>query len=256
MKEWFTGDSVIKLASVDSTNNFAADLIRQGKGAEGTVILADYQTKGRGQGSNNWQSETGLNLLCSFIICPESIPAERQFYLSMCISNAVADMFHLYTDHVAIKWPNDILIRGKKAAGLLIENTVSGRNLRTSIIGTGININQQEFPDTLSGSTSLCLETGISYSLQFVFDALVNSMKQQIQILYHGRYAEIRKDYLNRMYLLNAWADYSDASGPFEGRIFDISESGQLMVMRREGGKREYGFKEIAFKGAGLRSDI
>ena len=124
------GKPLIHLPLVDSTNNYASALLKNQEVAEGTAILADCQTMGKGYAGNTWLSEANCNLLFTIILRPEFLLAERQFYLSMCISNGILENLGTMIGSLSIKWPNDILLNNRKVAGDLIENTVQGRHLK------------------------------------------------------------------------------------------------------------------------------
>jgi len=241
------GETLIKLGTVDSTNTYAINLLRHENPVEGTVILADYQSSGKGQGGNKWLSEKSLNLLFSIILLPGFLEAEKQFYLSMCISNGLAGFVGILAGHSAIKWPNDILLEGKKVGGVLIENTLINNMLNTSVIGIGLNVNQKRFPPELPDAVSLNMVTGTEYILGDLLNDVLVSLETAIHPLYEGSFGGIRTAYLNRLHLLNTWASYTDASGPFEGRINDVADTGELIVARRNGELRNYGFREIQF---------
>jgi BirA family transcriptional regulator, biotin operon repressor / biotin---[acetyl-CoA-carboxylase] ligase len=248
MRKQEIGTSVIMLHSVDSTNKYAYQLLHREKVIDGTVILADFQTQGKGQGKNTWHSEAGLNILCSVILHPDFLSAERQFYLSMCVSNAIVDLLKSYHCDAQIKWPNDILINGQKIAGLLIENIIQGRKIQSAIIGIGININQTAFPHDIQNPTSLSLETGAPYDLRTVSQELIKQLSIRVSELHQQHYPGIKATYLNNLWLMNKWADFKDHAGIFNGRITEISESGELIVLHRtDYVLRSYGFKEIQF---------
>lgn len=241
------GQPLIQLQSVDSTNTYAAQLIRNSGATEGTAILTVYQSMGKGHGGNRWISEAGRNLLFSIILKPESILAERHFFLSMCVSGAIQEFIMSVAGPVHIKWPNDILLQGKKVAGILIENTILKQNLHTSVIGIGLNVNQTEFPADLHNPTSLALVAGREFDLSESLNLLLRSLEVHIDRLYEERYAEIKTFYLNHLHRLNIWADYKDSTGVFRGRIVDIADSGNLIVIQENGKEKQYGFKEIVF---------
>ncbi len=247
MKNIRIGHPLIQLQSVDSTNTYAAQLIRNSEVTEGTVILTVYQSMGKGHGGNRWISEAGRNLLFSVILRPDFILAERQFYLSMCVSSAIQEFVMPVGGPVRIKWPNDILLQGKKVAGMLIENTVLNLNLHTSVIGIGLNLNQKVFPPELPNPTSLALVAGREFNASESLNLLLRSLEFHINRLYEERYAEIKTCYLNNLHRLNEWADYTDSTGAFRGRIVDIADSGMLIVKKENGTERQYGFKEIVF---------
>ncbi|HEX2394530.1 MAG TPA: biotin--[acetyl-CoA-carboxylase] ligase [Bacteroidales bacterium] len=241
------GEPLIKLESVDSTNNYAMNLLRNENPSEGTVILAGYQTVGKGQGGNTWQSERNQNLLFSVILKPDFLKAEKQFYLSMCISNGLSAFIENTAGHSHIKWPNDILLKGKKVAGILIENTIMIDKLHASVAGIGVNVNQLSFPADLPDAVSISKVTGKEYNLLDLLNDLLDSLKLALEPLYCANMAEIRTAYLNRLYRLNEWARYKDDSGTFEGRINDVADTGELIVEKHNGESRLYGFKEINF---------
>jgi BirA family transcriptional regulator, biotin operon repressor / biotin---[acetyl-CoA-carboxylase] ligase len=248
MKNFTAGYPMIKLQSVDSTNSYAAHLLRNSDVVEGTVILAVYQTMGKGYQNSRWISEAGCNILFSLILRPDFLLAERQFYLSMCISNAIHDFIMPLARPVQIKWPNDILLQGRKVAGILIENTVLQQNLHTSVVGIGLNINQKEFLPDLRNPTSLALATGKEFDLSESLNELLRSLDAHIDALYEERYAEIKTYYLNNLHKLNEWAEYTDSSGTFTGRIADVADSGELIVLKQNGTLMQYGFKQIELK--------
>ena len=247
MKKTTIGEPLLRLDSVDSTNNYAAALIAKGTATDGTVILSAYQTNGKGQGSNSWISGVGKNLLFSIILYPRLLPAEKQFFLSMSISWGIAGFVETLVRKAQIKWPNDILINDKKVAGILIENTVSGMNLNASVIGIGLNVNQEVFPEGIINATSLKLESDHEYDLNHTLQDLIGWLNTCLKSLYEEQFGAVKVNYLNRLWMLNRWAVYSDSTGRFEGRISDVTDSGELMVLRRNGKIKNYGFKEIVF---------
>jgi len=242
------GEPLIHLSSVDSTNIFANRLINQEEVREGTVILADHQINGKGQGGNRWISEPGSNLLFSAVFNPDFLRADRQYYLSMVVANAIADFLSEFSNNIAIKWPNDMLINHKKIAGILIENTILGEYLRTTIAGIGLNVNQVKFPEEIPDAVSLTMTTGRQYKLKELLGTLLEKLSTSVNLLYENRIGLIRTAYLNNLYGLNEWHEFSDSMGQFEGRINDVAETGELMVLKRNGELSHYGFREITFQ--------
>ncbi|MFT7154174.1 MAG: BirA family biotin operon repressor/biotin-[acetyl-CoA-carboxylase] ligase, partial [Alteromonas macleodii] len=122
----FIGSVCIRLERVDSSNNYARELIRDKMPIEGTVIVANEQTSGRGQRANTWFSEPKSNLTCSYILRPVFLAAKNQFVLSAAVALAVFETVYQFIPNntLRIKWPNDILVGDKKIAGILIENTL------------------------------------------------------------------------------------------------------------------------------------
>ena len=243
------GIPIIHLPSVDSTNKYAAAILHNKNATEGTVILADVQTRGKGQGDNTWLSDKGLNLLCSIILKPDFLPAFKQFYLSMCIATGINDCLTDLGFRSQVKWPNDILINGKKVAGILIENTILSQNLHTSIAGIGLNVNQVSFPPEIPNPASLAGETGKSYDVGQLLERLLRFLERRLIQLYAGDFMAIKSQYLNCLWLLNAHAVFTDQKGVFEGRIVDVAETGELVILTSTGETRMYGFKEVEITG-------
>jgi BirA family transcriptional regulator, biotin operon repressor / biotin---[acetyl-CoA-carboxylase] ligase len=241
------GFPLIHLPSVDSTNKYAAAILHKENATEGTVILADVQTRGRGQGDNIWLSDNGLNLLCSLILKPDFLPAYKQFYLSMCIATGLYDCLADFGIRSQVKWPNDILIKGKKVAGILIENTILSQNLNSSIVGIGLNVNQVSFPPGIPNPTSLTGETGKSYDIGQLLEKLLPFFEKRLNQLYAGDFMAIKSQYLNCLWLLNTRVVFTDQKDVFEGRIVDVAESGELVILTSAGETRVYGFREVEF---------
>ena len=219
------------LHETESTNSFLHEQLMSEKLPEGSVVTADYQTKGRGQRGSSWQSEAGKNLLMSIVVYPDFLKASEAFVLSKCIALATCDLLADYSNQVRIKWPNDILIEGKKVAGILIENILRGADIYATIAGIGINFNQQVFEVGLNSATSVFINSGVKADTQ------INAVKL---------HEEIDRLYLTHLYKLNETALFKDADGPFQGKIKGLSPMGLLIVERENGEKHLYDVKEIS----------
>ena len=156
---------LIHISETNSTNSYLQNFCAKEKTEEFTTVAADYQTSGRGQRGNSWESEPHKNLLFSFVLFPEFLEARRQFLISQIVSLAIKEELDTYTDDVSIKWPNDIYWKEKKICGILIENDLIGRNISRSIAGIGININQEEFHSPAPNPVSLYQITGKQYDI-------------------------------------------------------------------------------------------
>jgi len=245
MRNMNLGSTLIQLQSVDSTNSYASRLLSREDVPEGTVILAVHQTQGKGQCGSSWESEEGKNLLFSIILKPEFLRADKQFYLSMCISNGILDFITPIANPVSIKWPNDIYLNGRKVAGILIENTIMANCLFFSVVGIGLNVNQRVFSKHLPNPTSLSIETSKEFILSDSLNILLKCLNQWVNKLYNGVFSEIKTKYLNNLWLINKWTTFTDISGIFEGRITDVSESGELVILKKDGKMKSYLHKEI-----------
>lgn len=249
MSTLFIGNNAIRLPIVESTNTFARDLLKTSNPPEGSIIIADEQSMGRGQRENSWKSEKGKNLTFSLILHPTSLAADNQFYLTQLVSLAIADF--LYSElnsefQVKIKWPNDVLVGNKKIAGVLIENSLRGNGISSSIIGIGLNINQTHFE--FENASSLCMLTGIKYDLQICLDKLCQFIEARYLQLLNKKTSILKSEYLKRLYRLNENYKYEIGNVIFDGKIIGVNKQGKLQVqLNNSSDVQEFGLKEIKF---------
>lgn len=241
------GSEIIRHEKVSSTNSLAAELIRCGRQPEGTIVKASWQGSGRGQQGNKWESEPGKNLLISIILYPEMIKAEEQFYICRTISLGVYDTLNRKTRDVSIKWPNDIYVKNDKIAGILIENSIMGNSISSSIAGIGINVNQEHFFGDAPNPVSLKMITGTEYDPELLLKELCEDIDLRYNMLRQGHWKKLSSDYLNAMFRFGVWNNFSDNEGEFGGMIEDVRPSGMLVVRKKDGMRKEYAFKEIRF---------
>lgn len=242
-----TNQNFIILTEVESTNNYANQLVLSKAAGHGTVVLAQYQKRGKGQQGNYWESEFGKNLLMSIILFPQFLPAAKQFYLSKIASLALADFLKSEKAEVTIKWPNDIYVGNKKLAGMLIENSVKANHIDSSIIGIGLNLNQERFVSDAPNPVSLKHLTGKDYVVEDVAPKIWELIKFWFDKLQAGGFEEIDSNYFNQIYRANEWAMFAKNGIQFEARITGIGEFGQLILEERNGSLSEYMFKEVEF---------
>ena len=239
------GQKIIHLESVDSTNKSIANLLKQGDITHGTVILADDQFDGKGQRGAQWLVKPGENLTFSFLLENVSLSLSQQFYLTQVVSLSLIRLLKKLEISARIKWPNDIFVNGVKIAGILIENQVQNGVIKNSIIGIGLNVNQQKF-DSFK-ATSIALELGIQHNLQEVLFSFIHSFNSTW--IPHSEEAKrtIQHDYLAHLLNYKKKSSYSDKHGEFEGEITGVNEAGQLEVIKGTT-KIAYDLKEIEFK--------
>lgn len=133
---------VVQLNSIDSTNSHAQGIIAKNGLLQEMVFNASAQLEGKGQAGNSWESEPCTNLTFSLALQPVYLKAENQFYLTQAISLGIIDFLNNNEIKALIKWPNDILVDRKKITGILIENSIMGESLQSSVVGIGLNVNQ------------------------------------------------------------------------------------------------------------------
>lgn len=214
---------------------------------EGSAVVADFQTGGRGQIGNVWESEAGKNLLFSVVLYPTCIPANRQFLISQIAALSVKEALDPYTEGITVKWPNDIYWNDKKICGMLIENDLSGHNLYCSIIGIGINLNQAVFRGDAPNPVSLIQITGKAVSREEVLDRFLSIFYGYYLSLLREEQADIRSRYQSTLYRKEGYHTYRDENGAFEARIHAIESTGHLLLALRDGSIRRYAFKEVSY---------
>lgn len=225
---------------MDSTNRWLRD---QG-GEDGTVVWTDFQTAGRGQGVNSWESEHGKNLLFSILLHPKDIPANRQFQISRAISLAIVDALGEWVGNLSIKWPNDIYWRNGKLAGILIENSLQGLMIRDSIIGVGLNVNQREFHSDAPNPVSLWQICGKEFDREQILKEILKHLEQNMA---SSHLQGLKEKYCALLYRRKGFHPYADKEGVFMAEILDVEDDGHLRLRDEEGRERRYAFKEVSF---------
>ena len=236
----------IELEDIDSTNNFLRNY-RPIIPKEITLVTATHQTAGRGQQGNSWESETGKNLLFSLRVHPHMVDANRQFILSQAIALAICESLQLYTDDIRIKWPNDIYWKDQKICGILIENTLSGKQIETCIIGAGINVNQAVFHSDAPNPVSLIQITGVETEPSFLLAEVIKRFKHYYSKIKSNDTASITQAYTDALYRREGFYPYTDEKGLFHAQITSIEPTGHLVLTDKEGTQRRYAFKEVRF---------
>lgn len=242
-----TDKKTIVLNEVDSTNNYANQLILSNAADDGTVVMTHFQTKGKGQQGNQWESEFGKNLLISLILFPKELPAEKQFYISKISSLALVNFLEKRIEGVTIKWPNDIYVENNKIAGMLIENTVKGTLLHSSVLGIGLNINQEKFVSDAPNPVSLKQITGKDYSIPSITHEISNLIFNWYKKLLQKEHEAIDMAYFSNLYRKEEWQHFSMNTNVFEAKIIGVGKFGQLIMEMRDGKRKEFMFKEVEF---------
>jgi len=240
------GTNIIWEVEVCSTNTHLISLLNSSKLPGGTVIIASHQTAGRGQIGNRWHSEAGKNLTFSMVIYPGFLDLQKQFLLNMAVSLALVDYLKAIIPDVYIKWPNDIYISHKKIAGILVENSVSGNQIKQTVIGIGLNINQTLFPPDLPNPTSLALETGRKFELEEVTELILNFLDARLLQLKSEKFERLHTDYLKYLYRINKPYLFDVNGETVEGIIKNVDDTGHLIVEIADE-LRTFGFKEIKY---------
>ena len=232
---------IIHIAETDSTNRWLREKTPPLPAGE-CVVIAEYQTAGKGCGSNSWESERGKNLTFSMLIHPEGLPANEQFHITEVVSVALCETLELYINKkVEIKWPNDIYVGDRKICGILIENRLQGSTIKDAIIGIGLNVNQRVFLSDAPNPVSLYQLTGQETNR----DTLLNRFLEAFERVSQSNTTCI--DYRERLFRKGKEGLYEDETGRFTARLTDVLSDGRLQLVDSEGQTRIYAFKEVQF---------
>ena len=222
------------IKSTNSTNTLLKELIA--KGQEPDFIYAGYLTAGRGQTGNSWESEKGKNLICSILLPPN----KNLYFLNIAVSVAI---LRLFDEPLTIKWPNDIYWKDKKLAGILLENAIIGNEVKYTIAGIGLNVNQTEFVSDAPNPVSLKQITGKEYAI----DQLVQDLLEAVHTVLNEPEEAIWSEYKAHLYRREGYWPFADHNGTFEAQIEDVLPSGEIVLKDPEGKGRIYHFKQIRY---------
>jgi BirA family transcriptional regulator, biotin operon repressor / biotin---[acetyl-CoA-carboxylase] ligase len=234
----------IELHSTDSTNNYALTQIHEGLARHGTVYFAREQTAGKGQRGKTWSAAKDSSLLLSIVVNPKPLTVAQQFWLSACTALSVCVFFNNYAGAAGrIKWPNDLYWQDRKAGGILIENIIGQAGWQWAVIGIGININQDSFPEALLNPVSLKQITGRWYNLKDLVNELGMVFNNNFNRLITIGFEDIYASYLSLLYKKNELARLKIGSRSFDAHIKSVSPAGKLIV--EHGIEEEFAFGEI-----------
>lgn len=239
---------LIDLAETNSTNVYLRQLCDRREASEFTVVVAGFQTAGKGQRGNSWEAERGKNLLFSLLLKPDFLPACQQFLLSQIVSVSIWEALEARCGDISIKWPNDIYWRDKKICGILIEHDMQGANLAQTVIGIGLNVNQEVFRSDAPNPVSLKQITGGELDCYELLRDLLRRMLAYYEALRRGDTSAVVRRYDEALYRKGRLARYSDAGGVFRGRILRVEPNGLLVIGDEEGRERTYAFKEVSYE--------
>ncbi len=230
-----------------STNDYIQSLLPNSNLNEGFVVSCGEQGAGRGLGSNAWHSAKDQNLLISTLLRPEFLPAANQFKLSMVVALSIQKTLSeiIENEVFAIKWPNDIYWKKKKIAGILIENSVAGNHIISSIIGIGLNVNQVVFPNYIPNPISMKWIANTDFKLDDVLKILLENMKFFYEMLQTDS-VKLNRLYHAKMLFKNQKMEFQSGDSQFLGEILGVNNFGQLMIST-DSGTRIFSFKEVEF---------
>lgn len=238
----------IRLDHTDSTNHYLQSH-KEGNECDADIVAvtAEYQSDGHGQGSNNWESERGKNLLCSLLVRPKGVKAAAQYVLSMGAALSVMDALAAYTADISVKWPNDIYYKDRKICGILITCSLSGAYVTDCICGIGLNINQTCFTSDAPNPISLAQIIAAETDREAVLNRIIEAFKRYLERIDCGDYRFVSSLYKASLYRKDGFHTYRDSHGLFEATIDDVKDNGHLVLKDRTGQRHTYAFKEVTF---------
>ncbi|MGB2866839.1 MAG: biotin--[acetyl-CoA-carboxylase] ligase [Bacteroidota bacterium] len=229
------GGKLFVFETIDSTNTCAKTLTQAGAD-EGAVVIADFQTNGRGRQGRPWVSLAGTGLLFSVILRP-ILPKEKAGFLAFFAAVSIARAVEAATKLTAeCKWPNDVLLGGKKCCGLLLENSVQNDRVESSILGIGLNVNQQAFEGELAGrATSLRIETGKEFDRIRLFRELLMELDSTYWKIKEGQFDWVLEEWNSRCLMFGRPVSLSHANQTVSGIAVELSADGGLVLETSRG---------------------
>lgn len=240
-------NNIVVLQETDSTNNYANRQLAESEVQEGTVFLAYSQKNGRGQINNQWESEAGKNLTFSLVLKPGFLEIIDQFMISKVVTLGIYSSLKNYVDNLKIKWPNDIYAGDRKLGGILIENSIMSGQITSSVIGIGLNINQEKFISNAPNPVSLKQLTGSEFELMPLLHGIIENIISFYALLKNDNFAVVNKLFHEKLYRFGEEHRYKSENAEFTGKITGVNEIGQLLIENENGDLRQFHFKEVEF---------
>ena len=242
---------ITRFKTLESTNQYLQNLLNEGIDIVDNIVVTDYQTSGKGQGKNVWESENGKNLLFSIALDMSFLKAENQFLLTQIVSVTMINVLKKYLpeESLSIKWPNDIYFNNKKIAGILIKNEIRGMMMGTSIIGIGLNVNQTSFNEDLPNPISMKMITGNDFELE----TILNDICFELRALSYEQYRNTHSSqltahsYIKYLYRYKQWASYEHEGQVKEMMIIGYDQFGRLILKEKNDREVVCDLKEIIF---------
>jgi BirA family transcriptional regulator, biotin operon repressor / biotin---[acetyl-CoA-carboxylase] ligase len=239
---------IIELDTIDSSNNYAMQLIDADTAQPGLTIVTQQQTQGKGQRGRQWADILGQSLLMSIITAPQ-IALDKQFIFSAAVAVAVAETIQSLDEmlDVRVKWPNDIIINDKKTGGILIENVLRGSNWTYSIVGLGVNILQANFPAELPNAGSLKIASGKEYNISQLMHKIRENILQQTSGILND--IEVMEQYNTLLYRIHSEQTFTNANGEeWKGIVVQATADGRLEVQLNDGEIVRYTHGSVTWK--------
>lgn len=242
----FIGKLLHHLEKVDSTNAYIQHLLKEQKLPDGFMAIADEQFAGKGLAGNIWLAEPGKNFTGSVLLYPAFLIPQHIYFLNKAVALAVRNTVAHYLPEfsVLIKWPNDIYVSYQKIAGILIETALSNSGVQHAIIGVGMNVNQQAFPEYLSSATSIITLNNLFTDLQELSEFFCGELEKQYLLLRSYRFNKLDEQYHSNLYGMHELKLFKKDMQEFEAVIMGVNAFGKLMLSIN-GNEKEFAMKEV-----------
>jgi len=240
---------LFKLNATTSTNTYLRQLSKIIETKNWTVVTAEFQSLGRGLTRTEWVSEEGKNLLCSILIKFDKLAIANSFYLSCAISIGVYNAISKFNlPYLSVKWPNDIMSGSCKLGGILIENSLKNEHIYQTIVGLGLNINQDSFPVNLPNAISMKQIKKENFSRDEILIKIVDEIKESINLLNCHEFDILHKKYENILFKKGEVQMFEDINkNQFSGKIIGVNRNGMLKVENEKKNLEYYDHKQIKF---------
>ena len=226
---------IIKLDAIDSSNDWLKEKFLQGNCREGDLVWVNDQTKGRGQRENQWLSAPGKNLTFSLFNVFDKLSTQDQFLINCSVTLAIIMALNeISVPDLSLKWPNDILSGNKKIGGVLIENFVRGDQFSGTVVGVGLNVNQDNF-DLLPKASSILMLTKKQYDLENILKILLEKFNNFFDQCKSENKKELINQYEVNLFKKNQWVKYKQSDSILKGKIRGINSKGEIKIEKRNG---------------------
>ena len=236
---------IITLDATTSTNDYLLSLNTE----RDLCVVTDYQSAGKGMGTNVWESERGKNLLFSLLVHPLCLGIQKQYLMSMVQAVSLWEAMSDYVENptlLTIKWPNDIYYKDCKLSGTRIDLNLQGMKIQDMVIGTGVNVNQLQFTGTAPNPVSLSQISGLTYSLSQILSSIIDAFERNYALLRSGAEQYIIRCYHEHLYRRVGMYRYRDIHGEFQAEMVGVASNGILTLRRADGTLSKYEFKELS----------
>ncbi len=246
---------IITLEEVDSTNKYLQELLqsRAITHNEYCAVRGIEQLAGRGQKGNSWYAVSGESLTVSILLPRPNVALSKQYniskYTAVCLYEAIAKyLSEEQRQALKIKWPNDIYYKDRKLAGILIEHNLEGKEIASSILGIGLNLNQDSFPEDLPNPISLKQITNQIYDVALFFEQLLACFEEHRDLLKVEYQETLASLYERRLFWREGLHTFEDKDGSFRASISEVLSNGELLLMKLDGSYCNYDVKDVRFK--------